>query len=206
MSNKTTFGEQDDAPKDGDGDAAQSDATVKEDTKTASRRKSTRKAATQPPTPAKQVATVDAMAVTVESEVAHRGSPSVHSEASGIGGISDTESGEDEDLTLHSHRGEGDKRTTGAEESKISAVRRDREGSVASSVDTFRSMSLGEGSSIKTKTASKQRGTLKETHPQFFPPPRPIIRTLDTEQLDAIDATRTTAKEAAKRRRLQWRR
>jgi len=201
MSKKTTFGEQDDTPKDGDGDAAQSDATVREDTKTASRRKSTRKATTQPPTPAKQVATLDAMAATVESEVAHRGSPSAHSEASGIGGISDTESGEDEDLTLHSHRSEGDKRTTGAEGSKGSAVRRDREGSVASSVDTFRSMSLGEGSNIKKKAASQPPGTLRETHPQFFPPPRPIIRTLDTEQLDAIDATRTTAKEAAKRRR-----
>jgi len=62
-------------------------------------------------------------------------------------------------------------------------------------------MALGEGSSIKKKAASQPPGTLRETHPQFFPPPRPIIRTLDTEHLDAIDATRNTAKEAAKRRR-----
>jgi hypothetical protein len=62
-------------------------------------------------------------------------------------------------------------------------------------------MTLGEGSGLKKKAASRPPGTLKETHPQFFPPPRPIIRTLDTEHLDAIDATRNTAKEAAKRRR-----
>ena len=70
---------------------------------------------------------------------------SEHSETSDIGGISDTESGEDEDLTLHSHRSAGDKPTTGAEggDNKSSSVRRDREGSVASSVDTFRRMSLG---------------------------------------------------------------
>jgi len=141
------------------------------------------------------------MAATVDSEGAYRGSPSAHSEASGIGGISDSESGEDEDLTLHSHRSEGDKHTTGAEGGRSSAVRRDREGSVASSVDTFRSMSLGEGSNIKKKAASQPPGTLRDTHPQSFPPPRPIIRTLDTEQLDAIDASRTAAKEATKRRR-----
>ena len=62
-------------------------------------------------------------------------------------------------------------------------------------------MSLGEGSNIKKKAASQPPGTLRETHPQFFPPPRPIIRTLDTEQLDAIDATQTATKEAPKRRR-----
>ena len=55
------------------------------------------------------------MAAKVESEGAYMGSPSAHSEASYIDGISDTESGEDEDLTLHSHRSIGDKPTTGAE-------------------------------------------------------------------------------------------
>ena len=147
MSKKTTFGELDDTPKDGDGSAAQGDATVREETKTATRRKSTRKSTTQPATPAKQVATVDDMAATGESEVAQRLSP--HSDASGIGGISDSESGEDDELTLHSHKGEGDKDTTGADGDRNSAGRRDREGSVASSVDTFRSMTLGEGSSLK---------------------------------------------------------
>jgi hypothetical protein len=38
MSKKTTFGELDDIPKDGDGSAAEDLATVREETKTASRR------------------------------------------------------------------------------------------------------------------------------------------------------------------------
>ena len=156
MSKKATFGEEDDTPMEGDGSSAQGDATVREETKTASRRKSTRKATTQPPTPAKKVATVDAMAATVESEVAQRLSP--HSDASGIGGISDSESGEDEDLTLHSHKGEEDKDTTGADGDRSSAGRRDREGSVASSVDTIRSMTLGEGRSLKKKDARDFKG------------------------------------------------
>jgi hypothetical protein len=92
---------------------------------------------------------VDAIGDTVESKCAYRGSPSVHSETSYIGGISDTESGEDEDLALQSHRSVGEnKPTTSADgvENRRSLVRRDREGSVASSIDTFRSMSLGQGS------------------------------------------------------------
>ena len=68
MSKKTTFGEQEDIPKDGDG-VAEDAATIIEETKAAPRRKSTRKGtATQPTTPAKQVPTLDAMAATGESE------------------------------------------------------------------------------------------------------------------------------------------
>jgi len=83
---------------------------------------------------------VDAIVDSVESEGAYRGSPSVHLETSYIGGISDTESGEDEDLALQSHRSVGDnKPTTGADgvDNRSSFVRREREGSVASSIDTF---------------------------------------------------------------------
>ena len=75
------------------------------------------------------------MADTGESEGAYRGNLSVHSEASYIGGISDTESGEDEDLSLQGHRSVGDnKPTMGAEggDNRSSFVKRDREGSVAS--------------------------------------------------------------------------
>ena len=55
-------------------------------------------------TKAAQGKTVDAMVDTVESEGAYRGSPSIYSETSYIGEISDTESGEDEDLALQSDR------------------------------------------------------------------------------------------------------
>ena len=47
-----------------------------------------------------QGTTVDTIVDTEESEGAYRGIPSMHSETSYIGEISDTESGEDEDLTL----------------------------------------------------------------------------------------------------------
>ena len=63
-----------------------------------------------------QGTTVDAMVDTGKSKRAYRGIPSVHSETSYIGGISDTESGENEDLALQSHRSVGDnKPTTGAD-------------------------------------------------------------------------------------------
>ena len=35
----------------------------------------------------------------------------------------------------------------------------------------------------------------------MFPPPRPIIRTIDTENLDSLDAQKTATKEAPKRKR-----
>ena len=78
-------------------------------------------------------------------------------------------------------------------------VGRDREGSVASSIDTMRSASIGQGGKGKKKAATQPPGILKEQHPQLFPLPRPIIRTIDTEQLDAMDAQKTV-KEAPKRR------
>jgi len=94
----------------------------------------------------------------VESARAYRGSPSVHSETSYIGGISDTKSWEDENLTLQSRRSVGDnKPTTGADgfDQRSGFVRRDREGSVASSIDTFRSMSLGQGSKGRKKAVTR---------------------------------------------------
>ena len=72
---------------------------------------------------------------------------------------------------------------------------------MASSIDTFRSMSLGQGSKGRKKVVTQPTGILKEQNTQLFPPPRPIIRTLNTEQLDAMDAQRTVTKEAPKRKR-----
>ena len=72
---------------------------------------------------------------------------------------------------------------------------------MASSADTFRSMSLGQGSKGNKKTVTQPPGILKEQNPQFSPPPRPIIRTLDTEQLDAIYAQKENTKKALKRKR-----
>ena len=71
---------------------------------------------------------------------------------------------------------------------------------MTSSVDTMRSASVGLVVKEKKKEATQPPGILQEQHPQLFPPPRPIIRTLDTDQLDTIDAQQTI-KEAAKRRR-----
>ena len=42
---------------------------------------------------------------------------------------------------------------------------------------------------------------LKGAKTKLFPPPRPVIRTLDTERLDAIDAQKTVTKEASKSKR-----
>ena len=76
MSKKTTFGEQEDIPKDGDGSVAEKAATLIEETKSAPRRKSTRKSiAKQTTTQVAQVPTVDAMDDTWESEGAYKGSP-----------------------------------------------------------------------------------------------------------------------------------
>ena len=71
MSKKTTFSEQDDIAKNGDGSVAEDAATITEETKAVPRRKSTRKSnATQPTTPTRQVPTLDAMADT-EGAQAH---------------------------------------------------------------------------------------------------------------------------------------
>ena len=69
MSKKTTFGEQDDIPKDGDGGVAEEAATLMEETKSTPRRKLTRKSMTKSTTTqAAQGTTVDATVDTVESE------------------------------------------------------------------------------------------------------------------------------------------
>jgi len=47
MSKKTTFGEQDDIPKDGNGSVAEEATTLIEETKSAPRRKSTKKSMTK---------------------------------------------------------------------------------------------------------------------------------------------------------------
>ena len=98
MSKKTTFREQDDIPKDGDGSVAEEAATLIEDSKSAPRaRKSTRKSMAKSTTSQAAKGTImDAIVDTVESEGAYGGSPGVHSETCYIRGISDTESGEDE--------------------------------------------------------------------------------------------------------------
>jgi len=66
MSKKTTFREQDDIPKDGDGSVAEEAATLKEETKSAPRHKSKRKSmAKSTTTQVAQGTTVDAMVDTV---------------------------------------------------------------------------------------------------------------------------------------------
>ena len=72
---------------------------------------------------------------------------------------------------------------------------------MASSIDTMRSASLGQGGKGKKNAATQPPGILKEHHSQQFPPPRPIIRKLDTEQFHAIDAQKTVVKEVPKRKR-----
>ena len=149
--------------------------------------------------PSRAGATGDAMVDTVESEGAYRGSSNIQSNISYIGEISDTESGEDDDLVLQGQKSvHGNKPTQGSEgyDQRRGFVRRDREGSVASSIDTMRSTPLGQRGKGRNKTVTQPPGILKEQNTQLFPPPRPIIRTLDTEPLDAIDAQKTVTKEA----------
>ena len=103
----------------------------------------------------------------------------------------DTESVEDDNLMLKDLHIEGLSKVTSSGEgpdSRSSVIRRDTEGRGASSVDTTRSAPVGQAGKGKKKAASQPPGILKEQNPQLFPTPRPIIRTLDTEQLDAIDA------------------
>ena len=64
---------------------------------------------------------MDAVADTGENEGAYRGSSSVHSEASYIGGISDTESGEDEDLALQGHSSAGIRNKKQGESTTVAA-------------------------------------------------------------------------------------
>jgi hypothetical protein len=141
-----------------------------EETKSAPRRKSMRKSVAKPIAGrAAQVATVDAMADTGESEGAYLGSPSIHSETSDIGEISNTDSGEDEDLSLQGAKSVGDTKPqpgSSGVEHRSSFIRRDTEGSVASSIDTFRSMSLGQGSKGRKKGVTQPKGTLKEEIPK----------------------------------------
>ena len=97
MSEKTTFGGQDDIPKNGDDGVAEEAATLMEETKSAPRRKSTRKSEVDN-NPSR--ATGDAIGDTEESVGAYRGNPSLHSDRSDTGEPSDTETMEDDDLML----------------------------------------------------------------------------------------------------------
>jgi len=98
----------------------------------------------------------------VESKGAYRRSPSIHSDTSYTGEISDTESGEDDDLILQGQKGVGDNKLTpgldGYDQSSC-FVRHASEGSVAPSIDTMRSTPLGQGG---RKAVTQPPGILKE--------------------------------------------
>ena len=76
---------------------------------------------------------------------------------------------------------------------------RGRANSVSSGVDTRQSSPHGRPAREKRKSTIQPKSSLKQQNPQLFPPPRPIIRTLEGEQLDAIDAQQTAAKEVKRR-------
>jgi len=54
--------------------------------------------------------------------------------------------------------------------------------------------------SWQVKPHSEQRTTLRKSHPQFFPKPRPEIQKLDLHQLDEIDTQRGGTKSEKKGR------
>ena len=123
MSEKTIFGEQDDIPKDGDDGAAEEAATLMEETKSAPRRKSTRKSKVEND-PSTEIGDTE------ESEGAYRGNPSLRSDRSHTGEPRDTETIEDHNLMLKDLHIEGRSKLTSigkGPDSKRGFVRRDRE-------------------------------------------------------------------------------
>ena len=128
------------------------------ETKSAPRRKSTRKSKVEND-PSTEIGDTE------ESEGAYGGNPSLCSDRSDTGEPSDTETMEDDDLMLKDLHIEGRSKLTLSGEGPASwrgFVRRDREGIVASSVDTMGSAPIGQAVKGRKKAATQPPGILNE--------------------------------------------
>ena len=192
MSKKTTFEVDDDLdrdPLDTDFEGEKPTASITQQGETA--QKSTRRRVSK-----SAVSQAYTGGVTEDEETKKEGTLQ---RSEGTGGISesDLEGLEDEDMALRAP----DSSTTSAQSSGdgLQALRTlnniGRGSRVASSVETRQSSPQARPSRERRKSTAQPKSSLKEQNPQMFPPPRPIIRTLEGEQLNAIDEQHTATKE-----------